>query len=537
MSGTGTPAYRGKLARLPAHRLNSLPTDEDRTTAAREYMPEALESETTLLALALDTLDSVREPAQAIVTMIAATKFWDHRNRAVALAMYRLEGRGEAINPVTVFDELKRMDEVGDGKSFPMLADFHAQYPQVPMAFTYDPQTYAQAIHRAYADRLTIEWAGKLAQIGARHVPGELASALQMMQLELSLAERDADGDSAAARLRFVSLDDLLSRERSKMLDPEIGLRERQLALVFGASNSGKSLYVLMRLVFMAAGRLSPEPLHVGYLCGEGLDGIRDRLMGIILRFGLDQQVVTEHFHILPDVPQLASSEDVLATVLAARELDEPLVIVAIDTLATATEGLNENASDEMGAALGGVRHLAKELDCAMLLVHHVGKDTTRGSRGWTGLPGKMDVCVEVSRIEGSDIVNLRCTKMRDGEYFPDVAYRILPFALDDYAEVKTAVLETTTADNAARAIKRLSAGQQQVWDILAESGREGRRYTEFMNICKIRGINENAFKSAFKVLKETGRLDRDGHGGWIALTEPPESTDATDDTTADVGV
>lgn len=528
MSGTGHPV-KGKLARLPAHRLRSnydpsQVTDADRREAAREYTPEALESEITLLALALDVQESICIPAQETLARIGRVKFWDYRNRAVAEAMHDLAERNETINPISVFDELKRAGHVGDGRAFPMQADFSARYPQIELAFTHDPDTYAKAIHRAYADRLTIEWAGKLAQIGARHVPGELASALQMMQMELSYAEADADDASASARLRLLHLSDLLKREWPKVLDPEIGLRERQLALIAGKSNSGKSLYVLMRLVFLAAGKLAGEPRHVVYLCGEGMDGIGKRVLGIVLRFGLDQELVEEHLHVLSDVPQLAAPEDVTAAILAVREVDEPISLIAIDTLATATEGLNENASDEMGAALGGVRRLGRELDCAVLLIHHVGKDETRGARGWTGLPGKMDVCAEVTRMEGSDIMTVRCTKMRDGVYFTDFAYRIAHLALDDYAEETTAVLESS---NVERVVKNLSPTQQQVWDVLAEAGAEGLRHTDFMNLCDLRGIKNDTFKGAFGVLKRLGRLERNGRGGWVALRDIPEEPEA----------
>lgn len=497
----------------------------------REYMPEARESEQALIAQALDEQANVCFPAQDELLRVAPRKFWEPTHRTTAQAIHALGTRGESINPVTVFDELKRMGAVGQDMTFPMFADFQAMYQPLPLAFTIEPHDYALNIHRAYAGRLAIDWGAQLAQIGMRNVPGEMGAALGIMQLEMTQAEREADENSASARMQFMDITALKQRVRAGMLDPEIGLRERHLALVYGASNSGKSLYVLMRLVFLAAGKIDGTPRHVAYLCGEGLEGIADRLQGIILRHGLDYATVNEHLHILPDVPQLASPEDVTAVIIAAREIDEPLALVVVDTLATATEGINENASDEMGAALGGARRMGNELDCAVLLVHHAGKDETRGSRGWTGLPGKMDVSVEVSKAEGSDIVTVRCKKMRDGPYFPDFAYRIIPFALDEYGDVHTAVLDAgaepipmAPRSQANKQSKALSPAQLIVWEVL-NNAPTSLRYGEWQKLTEIKGLNRDTFKSAQERLEKLNRVGKDQQGRWVAIPEAPDDS------------
>jgi RecA-family ATPase len=44
--------------------------------------------------------------------------------------------------------------------------------------------------------------------------------------------------------------------------------------------------------------------------------------------------------------------------------------------------GGNENAPDDMGALVRNIDRLRAETGAAVLLVHHTGKDTSRGARG-----------------------------------------------------------------------------------------------------------------------------------------------------------
>ena len=92
-----------------------------------------------------------------------------------------------------------------------------------------------------------------------------------------------------------------------------------------------------------------------------------------------------------------------------------PMRIIVIDTLARAMQGGNENQPEDMGAFLANVDRLWKALGCFVLLVHHVGKDTTKGLRGHSSLISAVDTAIEIETIE-DDVKQAIMRKQRDGE-------------------------------------------------------------------------------------------------------------------------
>ena len=88
--------------------------------------------------------------------------------------------------------------------------------------------------------------------------------------------------------------------------------------------------------------------------------------------------------------------------------------VVIIDTLAQTTPGSNENSSEDMGKALSHIRAMHSATGAMMLLVHHAGKDLTRGARGWSGIKAAADSEIEITR--DGDQRQVRVSKQKDGE-------------------------------------------------------------------------------------------------------------------------
>ena len=55
-------------------------------------------------------------------------------------------------------------------------------------------------------------------------------------------------------------------------------------------------------------------------------------------------------------------------------------LILIVDTVARAMVGGDENSSQDMGALIGTCDPIRAELACTVLLIHHAGKDTTKGA-------------------------------------------------------------------------------------------------------------------------------------------------------------
>jgi RecA-family ATPase len=99
------------------------------------------------------------------------------------------------------------------------------------------------------------------------------------------------------------------------------------------------------------------------------------------------------------------------------------LRLVQIDTLARAFGGGNENDSQDMGAFIHNAGRLQRKLDCALMVLHHSGKDATKGLRGHSSLLGAVDTQLELQKLEqevkqdgiaGKGVITV--SKQKDGQ-------------------------------------------------------------------------------------------------------------------------
>lgn len=214
------------------------------------------------------------------------------------------------------------------------------------------------------------------------------------------------------------------------------------LLILFGESGAGKS-FVVTDMAFAIA-RGIPWREHrvrqarVFYVCAEGQAGLSKR----IAAYKHHHQLATlPNFYAITDVPNLLKNDDkdLAVQIQAAGGGD----LIIFDTLAQVTPGANENTSEDMGAALAHCRRLHKATGATVLLVHHTGKDATKGARGWSGMKAAVDAEVEVLR-DGSDRT-VKISKQKDdqdGALFPFVL-RQVPLGRDeDGDEVTSCVVE-----------------------------------------------------------------------------------------------
>ena len=193
-------------------------------------------------------------------------------------------------------------------------------------------------------------------------------------------------------------------------------LPRAELAVVYGESGSGKSFAVLDMVAAVARG--VPWRGHrvtkgkVVYICAEGAGGFRKRLIAYAARQGIDLAAI--ELFVIPNAPNLLLKEDALelskAIVTAVGRAD----IVVVDTLAQTTPGGNENAGEDMGKALSHCKGLHRATKGMVLLVHHSGKDSSKGARGWSGVRAACDAEFEVVRMAMGRV--LRTSKQKDGD-------------------------------------------------------------------------------------------------------------------------
>jgi RecA-family ATPase len=117
---------------------------------------------------------------------------------------------------------------------------------------------------------------------------------------------------------------------------------------------------------------------------------------------------------VIPDAPNFLEKDDIKDLVKAAKAAGEWDLII-VDTYAQVMPGGDENGATDSGRVLGHCKLLNKVTGAMVLIVHHTGKDSSRGARGWSGMKGAMDVEIMVER-GAADYREVRVTKMKDGE-------------------------------------------------------------------------------------------------------------------------
>ncbi|MGH6837238.1 MAG: AAA family ATPase [Methylocella sp.] len=93
------------------------------------------------------------------------------------------------------------------------------------------------------------------------------------------------------------------------------------------------------------------------------------------------------------------------------REYGEKCELVIIDTVAKAMVGGKENSADEMNEFAVMMADIVDAAGCHVAMIHHSGKDISKGGRGSNALLGSVDTEIEITKDR------IRATKQRD---FPE---------------------------------------------------------------------------------------------------------------------
>ena len=208
-------------------------------------------------------------------------------------------------------------------------------------------------------------------------------------------------------------------------------LPKKAFCALYGPPGSYKSFVALDIAEAVATGRawMGREVQAAGavlYICGEGFGGIGARIKAC--KMHNRTQAGAEIYVIRAAINMRSSAEDFDLLVASIKNLVEKtgvqFELVQIDTLARAFGGGNENNSEDMGAFIHNAGRIQRMLGCAMMVLHHSGKDATKGLRGHSSLLGAVDTQLELLKIDsvpnpsgpiaGSGILTI--SKQKDGQ-------------------------------------------------------------------------------------------------------------------------
>jgi archaellum biogenesis ATPase FlaH len=170
------------------------------------------------------------------------------------------------------------------------------------------------------------------------------------------------------------------------------------IAAIYGPSGSGKSFLALDLMLAVAEGNswfgISTQKMPVTYLVLEGAAGLPQRVAAYRKYHG----EISKNIRCVAKQFSLISSDDRKDLIEAIEAVGCKSGLVVIDTLNRAAAGADENSSRDMGQIIEGARQLQAELGGIVVLIHHSGKDQSKGLRGHSSLHAALDAVIEVNR-------------------------------------------------------------------------------------------------------------------------------------------
>jgi putative DNA primase/helicase len=246
------------------------------------------------------------------------------------------------------------------------------------------------------------------------------------------------------------------------------------LAVVFGPSGSGKSFLVLDMLQSLAHGRdwfgRRVKPCSATYVALEGEAGVAGRVDAYRLHYG----PTSPNIRYMVKPFNLLNADDINELAQAIKTAGNGAVVV-LDTLNRATPGSDENDSKAMGQIISAAKILQDLIGGLVLLVHHTGKDASKGMRGHSSLHAALDCAIEIKR--NGDHREWLVAKSKDGEDGASHPFKleVVPLGIDSDGDAITScvIVANQSAQAIAKKMPTLGSNQTIALKALEEPLRE----------------------------------------------------------------
>lgn len=246
--------------------------------------------------------------------------------------------------------------------------------------------------------------------------------------------------ESRFGAIQFCNIDDISSKHDWLVN----GLLHRHdMSMVYGRPKCGKSFFSVDLALCIARGAdFFGRPVRKGaviYQAGEGGKGLVSRLKAY-----RDYNSIKD-----PDLPFILLTKQVnlylrdgdtdglIAEIEAWRRvLTQPLELVVVDTLARASPGANENASEDMSLIISHCQRIQEVTNAHVMIVHHTNAAGDK-PRGHTSLLAAVDSALEITKDDFTGDRSARVTAQKDGEEGEVFGFRLQPVDVGTYDDGK----------------------------------------------------------------------------------------------------
>lgn len=263
-------------------------------------------------------------------------------------------------------------------------------------------------------------------------------------------------------RYKLLSGDELLNTPPMRWIVQSI-LPANGLAALYGASGSGKSFLILDMAFAISGGekywfghKITKAPVTYIALEGESGLGKRIKAWGVYCNKSIPDSLrfITQPFNLLStDVSDLAKA------IIAGNGTNG---LIVIDTLNRAAPGADENSSIDMGNIIASAKKLQNLIGGTVLLVHHTGKDTTKGLRGHSSLFAALDCAIEVIKTDCRREWSIAKSKDDITGNSNPFKLEIVQIGTDEYGNEITSCIALFDSTKSINASKPISLGRNQ---------------------------------------------------------------------------
>jgi len=277
------------------------------------------------------------------------------------------------------------------------------------------------------------------------------------------------------------------------------------LSVVYGEPGSAKT-FLALHIAYMVS-MLWPvfrKRVRGGstlYFALEGHAGFERRVAAHIKKWARS----ASFFYVTDNIDLYSDEGDAEAVVEAAKACDADLIV--IDTLSRCFGSGSENDSADMGWMIKAFDFIRRETGAHVMLVHHSGKDSSRGMRGHSSLLAAVDVSLEVTR-DGDDTRLVHVRKVKDGtdgETFP-FRLEVVDLGKDEDGDFVTScvLIESECGTAAERSLTKSQRGWLEDLKGIFSEDKQGELVTPLPGMVPVRALTRDVIREG---LTKRGRF------------------------------
>lgn len=191
-------------------------------------------------------------------------------------------------------------------------------------------------------------------------------------------------------------------------------LAEKSITVLYGDSNTGKTFFAVSVACAISEGdRVHDRQTRKGnvlYLASEAPETIEMRIQANRKYFKKDYKNIAVVKTALNFYESENDANEIIELITQLEKERGEFKLMIVDTLAQVSIGANENSGD-MNTVISNVAKIKNATGVSALIIHHPGKDTSRGMRGHSSVRASIDTEIEVT--EKDDIRTAKITKQR----------------------------------------------------------------------------------------------------------------------------